>query len=82
MVTVLCVYSIPSLTEDQAGQAFKTFASAHCCYSGGPANDGVITNMESLNTYRVTHTHTLRLCLHFSVSLSALNTQFLFFKKQ
>ncbi|XP_062326909.1 protein SSUH2 homolog isoform X1 [Osmerus eperlanus] len=45
-------WNIPAMTEDQARQAFKTFASAHCCYSGGPANDGVITNMESLNTYR------------------------------
>ncbi|XP_041808881.1 protein SSUH2 homolog [Chelmon rostratus] len=45
-------WSIPSLSEDVAREAFKSFASSHCCYSNSPANDGVITSMESYNTYR------------------------------
>lgn len=45
-------WSIPSLSEDVARDAFKSFASSHCCYSKAPANDGVITNMEPFNTYR------------------------------
>ncbi|XP_061582960.1 protein SSUH2 homolog [Cololabis saira] len=45
-------WSIPSLSEDSAREAFKGFASSHCCYSSGPADDGVITKMEPFNTYR------------------------------
>lgn len=59
----LCVCvcrSIPSLTEDVAREAFKSFASAQCCYSSGPANDGVITSMEPFNTYRVMSCSELR----------------------
>lgn len=47
------VCSIPSLSEDVAREAFKSFASSQCCYSKAPASDGVITNMEAFNTYRV-----------------------------
>ncbi|TWW62717.1 Protein SSUH2 -like protein [Takifugu flavidus] len=45
-------WSIPSLSEDVAREAFKSFASSQCCYSKAPASDGVITNMEAFNTYR------------------------------
>ncbi|XP_040889667.1 protein SSUH2 homolog [Toxotes jaculatrix] len=45
-------WSIPSLSEDVAREAFKSFASSHCCYSSSPADDGVITSMEPYNTYR------------------------------
>ncbi|XP_029288340.1 protein SSUH2 homolog [Cottoperca gobio] len=45
-------WSIPSLSEDVAREAFKGFVSSHCCYSKGPVNDGVITKMEPYNTYR------------------------------
>ncbi|XP_037303862.2 protein SSUH2 homolog isoform X1 [Pungitius pungitius] len=45
-------WTIPSLSEDAAREAFKNFASSHCCYSGSPADDGVITSMEPFNTYR------------------------------
>ncbi|XP_023271924.1 protein SSUH2 homolog [Seriola lalandi dorsalis] len=45
-------WSIPSLPEDLARGAFKDFASSHCCYSAGPANDGDITTMEPFNTFR------------------------------
>ncbi|XP_028302759.1 protein SSUH2 homolog [Gouania willdenowi] len=45
-------WNIPSLSEDVAHDAFKSFASSHCCYSKAPANDGVIINMEPFNTYR------------------------------
>lgn len=45
-------WSIPSLPEDVAREAFQSFASSHCCYSSSPATDGVITNMEPYNTYR------------------------------
>lgn len=45
--------SIPSISEDTAREAFILFASSKCCYSAAPAKDGVITNMEAFNTYRV-----------------------------
>ncbi|KAM3621367.1 uncharacterized protein V6R79_010321 [Siganus canaliculatus] len=45
-------WNISSLSEDVAREAFKSFASSHCCYSKAPANDGVITKMESYSTYR------------------------------
>lgn len=45
--------SIPSITEGCAKDAFIQFASSKCCYSSGPAKDGVITHMEPFNTYRV-----------------------------
>ncbi|XP_066500399.1 protein SSUH2 homolog [Hoplias malabaricus] len=43
---------IPSITEDAAYEAFVGYASSKCCYSTGPAKDGVITSMEPFNTYR------------------------------
>ena len=45
--------SIPPITKDTAREAFALFASSKCCYSSGPAKDGVITGMEAFNTYRV-----------------------------
>lgn len=45
--------SIPSITEDTAREAFLLYASSKCCYSSAPAKDGVITNMDAFNTYRV-----------------------------
>ncbi|XP_029011393.1 protein SSUH2 homolog isoform X1 [Betta splendens] len=45
-------WNIPSITEEIARSAFNQFASSKCCYSSGPAKDGVITNMEAFNTYR------------------------------
>ncbi|XP_020486392.2 protein SSUH2 homolog isoform X1 [Labrus bergylta] len=45
-------WSVPSLSEDVAHEAFKSFASSNCCWSKSPANDGVITSMEPFNTYR------------------------------
>ncbi|XP_019952039.1 protein SSUH2 homolog [Paralichthys olivaceus] len=45
-------WCIPSLDENVAREAFKNFASSNCCYSDGPAKDGVITSMEPLNTFR------------------------------
>lgn len=45
--------SIPSISEETAREAFVLFASSNCCYSKGPAKDGVITSMEAFNTYRV-----------------------------
>ncbi|XP_036958203.1 protein SSUH2 homolog [Acanthopagrus latus] len=45
-------WSIPSLSEDVAQAAFKSFASSNCCWSAAPAEDGVITSMEPFNTYR------------------------------
>ncbi|KAM6946517.1 protein SSUH2 homolog [Lycodopsis pacificus] len=43
---------IPTLSEDIAREAFRSFVSTHSCYSESPVNDGVITNMEPFNTYR------------------------------
>ncbi|XP_067361185.1 protein SSUH2 homolog isoform X1 [Channa argus] len=45
-------WSIPSLSEDVAREAFKNFASSHCCYSSSPAEDCVIAKMEPYNTFR------------------------------
>uniref|UniRef100_A0A667ZT53 Ssu-2 homolog, related sequence 1 n=2 Tax=Myripristis murdjan TaxID=586833 RepID=A0A667ZT53_9TELE len=45
-------WNIPSISEDTAREAFVLFASNKCCYSSGPAKDGVITGMEAFNTYR------------------------------
>nr|XP_020466881.1 protein SSUH2 homolog isoform X2 [Monopterus albus] len=45
-------WSIPSLSEDVAREAFKNFVSSQCCYSSSPANEGVITKMEPYNTFR------------------------------
>lgn len=45
-------WSIPSISEEEAHEAFKSFASGNCCWSSAPAKDGVITNMEPFNTYR------------------------------
>uniref|UniRef100_A0A8B9LDC4 Ssu-2 homolog, related sequence 1 n=2 Tax=Astyanax mexicanus TaxID=7994 RepID=A0A8B9LDC4_ASTMX len=45
-------WNIPSISEDAAREAFVNFASSKCCYSTGPAKDGVITSMEPFNTYR------------------------------
>ncbi|XP_066527984.1 protein SSUH2 homolog [Hoplias malabaricus] len=45
-------WSIPALTEEAARDAFKKYVDSNCCWSAGPANDGVITNTESFNTYR------------------------------
>lgn len=63
--------SIPSITEDTAREAFLLYASSKCCYSSAPAKDGVITNMDAFNTYRVrgwhfkTKVHALK-CIDFS----------------
>uniref|UniRef100_A0A3Q0S5C4 Ssu-2 homolog n=1 Tax=Amphilophus citrinellus TaxID=61819 RepID=A0A3Q0S5C4_AMPCI len=45
-------WSISALEENVAREAFKRFASSHCCYSDAPATEGVITSMEPFNTYR------------------------------
>ncbi|XP_063076599.1 protein SSUH2 homolog isoform X2 [Engraulis encrasicolus] len=45
-------WNIPSITEETAKEAFAMFASSKCCYSSGPAKDGVITRMDAFNTYR------------------------------
>ncbi|XP_052460866.1 protein SSUH2 homolog [Carassius gibelio] len=46
------VWHIPSISEDRAREAFATYVSSKCCYSSAPVREGVITNMESFNTYR------------------------------
>ncbi|KAG5836579.1 protein SSUH2 homolog [Anguilla anguilla] len=45
-------WNIPSISEDTAREAFRLFVSNHCCWSSGPAKDGMITAMDSFNTYR------------------------------
>ncbi|XP_052460863.1 protein SSUH2 homolog [Carassius gibelio] len=45
-------WHIPSISEDRAREAFAEYVSSKCCYSSDPVTDGVITNMESFNTYR------------------------------
>ncbi|KAK9957106.1 hypothetical protein ABG768_011376 [Culter alburnus] len=44
--------NIPSISEGRARAAFADYVSSKCCYSSAPVRDGVITNMESFNTYR------------------------------
>ncbi|KAK9971038.1 hypothetical protein ABG768_026934 [Culter alburnus] len=44
--------NIPSISEGRARAAFEDYVSSKCCYSSAPVRDGVITNMESFNTYR------------------------------
>ncbi|RXN19494.1 SSUH2-like protein [Labeo rohita] len=44
--------NIPSISEGRARQAFEEYVSSKCCYSSAPVRDGIITNMESFNTYR------------------------------
>lgn len=46
-------YSIPPVSEDEAREALCSYASSNCCYSKAPAVEGVITSIESFNTYRV-----------------------------
>ncbi|CAL8336783.1 unnamed protein product [Merluccius merluccius] len=45
-------WSIPCISEEVAREAFKEYASSNCCYSSSPAEEGVITSMEPLNTFR------------------------------
>uniref|UniRef100_A0A8C9VXQ5 Ssu-2 homolog, related sequence 1 n=1 Tax=Scleropages formosus TaxID=113540 RepID=A0A8C9VXQ5_SCLFO len=45
-------WTIPLMSKDAAHAAFKEYVSGKCCYGSGPADEGVITNMEALNTYR------------------------------
>lgn len=48
---------IPSISEDRAREALRKYVSSKCCYRSSPVNDGVITNMETFNTYRVRPCH-------------------------
>ncbi|KAA0714374.1 Protein SSUH2 -like protein [Triplophysa tibetana] len=45
-------WQIPSLSEDRAQAAFRTYVSRKCCYSSAPVDEGVTTSMETFNTYR------------------------------
>uniref|UniRef100_A0A8C1P5W2 Ssu-2 homolog, related sequence 1 n=1 Tax=Cyprinus carpio TaxID=7962 RepID=A0A8C1P5W2_CYPCA len=45
-------WHIPSISEDQARDSFAMYVSSKCCYSSDPVKEGVITSMESFNTYR------------------------------
>ncbi|XP_051524316.1 protein SSUH2 homolog [Myxocyprinus asiaticus] len=43
---------IPSISEERACEAFAEYVSNNCCYSSAPVREGIITNMETFNTYR------------------------------
>ncbi|KAF5908851.1 protein SSUH2 isoform X2, partial [Clarias magur] len=45
-------WSIPALSKETAKRVFCSYVDSKCCYSSGPATDGVITNIEPFNTYR------------------------------
>uniref|UniRef100_A0A3B1IQ18 Protein SSUH2 homolog n=1 Tax=Astyanax mexicanus TaxID=7994 RepID=A0A3B1IQ18_ASTMX len=45
-------WSIPALSEEAAREAFCKHVDSNCCWSSGPAKDGVITNKDQFNTYR------------------------------
>ncbi|XP_010874182.2 protein SSUH2 homolog isoform X1 [Esox lucius] len=45
-------WDIPSISESTAREALAKYVSSKCCWSSGPVKDGVITNMETFNTYR------------------------------
>ncbi len=58
------VLSIPAITEELAQEAFIKYASSKCCYSSKPAKQMVFTDLQSLNTYRVSsnfHIHHIQL---------------------
>ncbi len=58
------VLSIPAITEELAQEAFIKYVSSKCCYSSKPAKEMVFTDLQSLNTYRVSsnvHTHCIQL---------------------
>ncbi|XP_015243535.1 protein SSUH2 homolog [Cyprinodon tularosa] len=46
-------WKIPELSEEEARAAFKDYVESQCCYRSGPAEEGVITSLESFNTYRL-----------------------------
>ncbi|XP_041046879.1 protein SSUH2 homolog [Carcharodon carcharias] len=45
-------WSIPTVTEDMAREAFIQFASSKCCYSTRPAREMVFRDLRAYNTYR------------------------------
>lgn len=45
-------WSIPALSEEAAREAFCKYVDDKCCWSSGPAKDGVITKKDQFNTYR------------------------------
>ncbi|KAJ8260323.1 hypothetical protein GJAV_G00179650 [Gymnothorax javanicus] len=45
-------WQIPSITEEEAQEAFLEYASSKCCYSKKPARDMVFTDLQAHNTYR------------------------------
>nr|XP_055023252.1 protein SSUH2 homolog isoform X1 [Misgurnus anguillicaudatus] len=45
-------WHIPSISEDKARESLENYVSSKCCYSSAPVKDGVITSMETFNTYR------------------------------
>ncbi|XP_078065526.1 protein SSUH2 homolog [Mustelus asterias] len=45
-------WSIPTITEDIAREAFIQFASSMCCYSSKPAEEMVFRDLQAHNTYR------------------------------
>ncbi|XP_053359744.1 protein SSUH2 homolog [Clarias gariepinus] len=45
--------SVTFITEEDAHDAFISYASSRCCYGPAPARDGVITSLKPLSTYKV-----------------------------
>ncbi|XP_072328219.1 protein SSUH2 homolog [Scyliorhinus torazame] len=45
-------WSVPTITEDMAREAFIQFASSKCCYSSRPAKEMVFRDLQAFNTYR------------------------------
>lgn len=45
-------WNITCVTEEDAREAFMSYASSKCCYNTAPVRDGVIINLEPFNTYR------------------------------
>ncbi|XP_069499579.1 protein SSUH2 homolog [Ambystoma mexicanum] len=45
-------WSISSISEDTAKQAFIQYANSKCCYSSAPANDMLLKDLQPFNTYR------------------------------
>ncbi|KAM9475449.1 protein SSUH2 homolog [Clarias gariepinus] len=44
--------NITSITEEDAREAFISYASSKCCYRSAPAQEGVITKLEPFDTHR------------------------------
>ncbi|XP_048346614.1 protein SSUH2 homolog [Sphaerodactylus townsendi] len=46
------IWNIPTISEDEAQQAFLEYASSKCCYSSNPAKEMVFNDLQGFSAYR------------------------------